>query len=58
MQTGPLKIGDDWPGIFIRGDEAIALAQDCRVVAQLNRLDLSVVVLERIAALLESCRVD
>lgn len=23
IETGPLQVGDDWPGIFIRGDNAI-----------------------------------
>lgn len=25
VETGPLQIGDDWPGFFIRGDNALAL---------------------------------
>ena len=25
IETGPLQIGDDWPGYFIRGDNALAL---------------------------------
>lgn len=24
VETGPLQFGDDWPGIFIRGDNALA----------------------------------
>ena len=23
VETGPLQINDDWPGIFIRGDSAL-----------------------------------
>lgn len=26
VETGPVKIGDDWTGVFIRGDEAIHYA--------------------------------
>lgn len=26
VETGPLQIGDDWPGYFIRGDNAMALS--------------------------------
>lgn len=26
ISTGVLQIGKDWPGIFIRGDEALAMA--------------------------------
>lgn len=23
-ETGPMQFGDDWPGVFIRGDDALA----------------------------------
>ena len=23
VETGPLQVGDDWPGVFIRGDNAL-----------------------------------
>lgn len=23
VRTGPVKFGDDWPGVFIRGDTAV-----------------------------------
>lgn len=26
MESGPVQFGDDWPGIFLRGDEALHLA--------------------------------
>ena len=26
VETGPVQFGDDWPGVFIRGDNAMALA--------------------------------
>lgn len=25
LETGPLKAGTDWPGFFLRGDEALGL---------------------------------
>lgn len=25
-ETGPMRFGDDWPGIFIRGDQAFGIA--------------------------------
>lgn len=25
LETGPVQLGDDWPGIFIRGDNSFAL---------------------------------
>ena len=27
VETGAVKFGDDWPGLFIRGDNAISLRQ-------------------------------
>jgi hypothetical protein len=32
LETGVVQCGDDWPGIFIRGDNAFALAADLRHV--------------------------
>lgn len=26
MESGPIQFGDDWPGIFLRGDNAIGIA--------------------------------
>lgn len=26
VETGPLQFGDDWPGVFIRGDNALAFS--------------------------------
>lgn len=26
VETGPTQFGDDWPGVFIRGDNAMAYA--------------------------------
>lgn len=26
VETGPLQFGDDWPGVFIRGDNALYFA--------------------------------
>jgi hypothetical protein len=30
IETGAVQFGDDWPGLFIRGDEAIILAANIR----------------------------
>lgn len=30
IETGPIQFGDDWPGIFIRGDNAIGYATAIR----------------------------
>lgn len=34
--TGPLRIGADWPGIFIRGDEALGLADKLEALDRLS----------------------
>lgn len=33
IPTGVLQFGDDWPGVFIRGDEALALANRLEMCA-------------------------
>jgi len=34
QDTGPIQFGDDWPGMFIRGDEALAYALDIEEAAE------------------------
>ncbi len=29
-ETGPMSFGDDWPGVFIRGDDALFYAESLR----------------------------
>jgi hypothetical protein len=33
LETGPLKIGNDWTGYFFRGDEAMSLAGQLQALA-------------------------
>ena len=60
-QTGPMQFGDDWPGVFIRGDDALGYASAVRrAVETLVEVDSSSVDLARLADLVEllgSCRV-
>ena len=62
VPTGPLKLGEDWPGIFIRGDEALGMASDMKRMAEaFDRGDEAVIksspiYLRRIASMLEACR--
>lgn len=39
LRTGPLKIGDDWTGIFIRGDEATHMADMLRILIGMGLVD-------------------
>ena len=33
VDTGPLRFGDDWPGIFIRGDQAGELSCQLKYIS-------------------------
>lgn len=34
IETGPVQFGDDWPGLFIRGDNALAIALSISVLME------------------------
>lgn len=34
VETGAIQFGNDWPGLFVRGDEAFALARRVEVVGR------------------------
>ena len=54
METGPVQFGDDWPGVFFRGDEALALAM-C-LGQEVPRLSpLGAAYLNRLTTTLQSC---
>jgi hypothetical protein len=36
VETGPIRFGDDWPGVFIRGDNALAFANVLEQVLRLH----------------------
>ena len=59
--TGPMKFVDDWPGVFIRGDEALGLACSLRAVVAWDgskKAEMADAVMRRVATLLESCMVE
>lgn len=61
-ETGPMQFGDDWPGVFIRGDNALFLARQLGAVAValsvLRERDHGLVKsTENAARLLHSCSV-
>ena len=39
IETGPLQINDDWPGVFIRGDQALHFAFTLKMILE-NRKDI------------------
>jgi hypothetical protein len=40
IETGSLQFGDDWPGIFIRGDDAFDYAMLLREIVETKHLSL------------------
>lgn len=63
-ETGPMQFGDDWPGVFFRGDEALLFARSLGAVAiALKTLNLAendkflLRIVEGLEATLSSCSV-
>jgi len=56
-ETGPMQFGDDWPGVFIRGDNAMYMAMMLRAVLDGAKLDpISLAAVEQLHSLLSGCR--
>lgn len=61
IETGCIQFGDDWPGIFIRGDNALMGFVPALRAALMDAPDpwgLRKAELESLLKLLESCRAD
>jgi hypothetical protein len=64
IETGPVQINDDWPGVFIRGDNAMFYAMALKSLLNMLKdekdLDrmLAVSPLYGLAELLASCNVN
>jgi hypothetical protein len=61
LETGPMQFSDDWPGVFVRGDDALGYALALRrAVERLVEIDSPSVDVAKLADLVEllgSCRV-
>lgn len=59
LESGPVQVGNnDWPGVFIRGDEALYAAFLLRrLLSQNNDSPIDSLLLGSLATLLESCKV-
>lgn len=56
METGPVRFGDDWTGVFIRGDNALFFANAVEIVTRNYDLNfIEKAILERLARTLKSC---
>lgn len=59
VETGPVQFGEDWPGVFLRGDYAVPMAFTLERMLK-NSPDMDVFSLSMIEGLiktLKSCRV-
>jgi len=52
VETGPIRFGDDWPGVFIRGDNAFGWAIHLRELRETYGLGTA---LDGLIETLESC---
>jgi len=56
VETGPLRFGDDWPGVFLRGDQAILAGETLDHLLRGGYLDgLHRRALEELVEVLRSC---
>lgn len=62
VESGPIQFGDDWPGIFLRGDDANAMS--FYLLSAIERLEknetldpLTMMYLKGLAETLGECRV-
>ncbi len=56
-ETGPMQFGDDWPGLFIRGDNAGGFSLALNVAIDATKDPLTLVMLRSLRSLLVSCDV-
>lgn len=58
-ETGAMQFGDDWPGVFIRGDNAIYFGMMVEAAVALfpDGPSMERAVLQSLAKTLKSCRV-
>ena len=60
IETGPIQIGDDWPGVFIRGDQALFFAYllEGSVLPHINEEhQLQISAIKGLIKTLKSCKV-
>lgn len=59
-ETGPMRFGNDWPGIYIRGDNALGMAADLKAIDRYIANGVMVpagfrLAIQEMAKLLDSC---
>ncbi len=62
VETGPTQFGDDWPGVFIRGDNALYISMHLKRLREAipdevkQECFVEAISLNNIIDLLDSCR--
>jgi hypothetical protein len=57
IESGPLQFGEDWPGLYLRGDSALGYAQSLSAALDKNRLNsVDRIVLQGLLEELQSCQ--
>jgi hypothetical protein len=57
METDAVRFGNDWPGIFIRGDSALGNASILRALVEHVDYKPAKIFLAELAELFESCQI-
>jgi hypothetical protein len=57
VETGPVQFGDDWPGVFIRGDNAMVYAMALSSLIKQDGDPISELVVEGLMNTLMSSRI-
>jgi len=58
MESGVVQFGDDWPGIFLRGDSAFGMASTINSLIEGDDTGLFIIMGESARDFLLSCTVD
>ena len=53
VETGTIQFGDDWQGLFIRGDNCFGYTADLQMIIEDSTLDISPITKLRLESLLE-----
>ena len=58
IETGVVKFGGDWPGVFIRGDNSLYFSMCLKLLLEGESSVIEKSILESLVRLLGSCDID
>lgn len=58
VETGPVQFGDDWPGVFIRGDNAFGYAMALEAIVNGHDDPIAEAMAEGLVQILRSCNIS